>query len=151
MPATPKSVLYIRPDTIGDLVIFSSALAQLRTAWPKARHTLLVRPGYETLAPLFPAGLNWCVARVNPFAQRPSDCRQELATLFTELAGWRPDVVVAATLNRTWLEAAIAAHFPQARRVSLGNRAVDPIFATALRLELGIDAAGTFPEVVPVD
>ena len=151
MPATPKSVLYIRPDTIGDLVIFSSALAQLRAAWPKARHTLLVRPGYETLAPLFPAGLNWCVAHVNPFAQKPSDCRQELAALFTELEGWRPDVVVAATLNRTWLEAAIAAHFPQARRVSLGGRAVDPIFATALRLELGIDAAGTFPEVVPVD
>jgi len=151
VPATPKSVLYIRPDTIGDLVIFSSALAQLRAAWPKARHTLLVRPGYETLAPLFPAGLNWCVAHVNPFAQKPSDCRQELAALFTELEGWRPDVVVAATLNRTWLEAAIAAHFPQARRVSLGGRAVDPIFATALRLELGIDAAGAFPEVVPVD
>ena len=151
MPATPKSVLYIRPDTIGDLVIFSSALAQLRAAWPKARHTLLVRPGYEALAPLFPAGLNWCVAHINPFAQKPSDCRQELAALFTELERWRPDVVVAATLNRTWLEVAIAAHFPAARRVSLGSQAIDPLFATALRIELGIDAAGTFPEVVPVD
>ena len=27
VPVTPKSIVYLRPDTIGDLVIFSSALA----------------------------------------------------------------------------------------------------------------------------
>jgi ADP-heptose:LPS heptosyltransferase/GT2 family glycosyltransferase len=149
--AAPKSILYIRPDTIGDLVIFSSALAQLRAAWPKARHTLLVRPGYETLAPLFPAGLHWCVAPINPFTHKPSQCRPELAALLAALEEIRPDVIVAATLNRTWLEAAVAAHFPAARRVSLGGNAVDPLFATALRLELGVDAAAAFPEVVPID
>jgi len=150
VPAAPQSVLYIRPDTIGDLVIFSSALAQLRAAWPRTRHTLLVRPGYETLAPLFSSGLHWVVAPVNPFAQKPAACRRELAALLADLEGLRPDVVVAATLNRTWLEAVVAAHFPKARRVSLGGQAVDPLFATALKLELGIDADSAFPEVVPV-
>ena len=151
MPAAPESVLYIRPDTIGDLVIFSSALAQLRAAWPQARHTLLVRPGYEALAPLFPPGVDWRVAPVNPFTQKPAACRRELAALLAGLENLRPEVVVAATLNRTWLEAAVAAHFPAARRVSLGGQAVDPLFATALRLELGIDASAAFPEVVPVE
>ncbi|HTX66337.1 MAG TPA: glycosyltransferase family 9 protein, partial [Opitutaceae bacterium] len=33
---------------------------------------------------------------------------------------------------------------------SLGGQAVDPLFATALRLELGIDAAAAFPETVAV-
>jgi len=151
VPAAPQSVIYIRPDTIGDLVIFSSALAQLRAAWPRARHTLLVRPGYETVAPLFPGGLEWRVAPINPFTQKPAACRQELAAVLTGLEELRPDVIVAANLSRTWLEAAVAAHFPAARRVSLGGRAVDPLFATALRLELGIDAASAFPEVVAVD
>ena len=149
--AAPKSILYIRPDTIGDLVIFSSALAQLRATWPKARQTLLVRPGYETLAPLFPAGVHWSVAGINPFTHKPSQCRSELAALLAAVGELRPDVIVAATLNRTWLEAAIAARFPAARRVSLGGNAVDPLFATALRLELGVDAAAAFPEVVPID
>ena len=151
MSAAPQSVLYIRPDTIGDLVIFSSALAQLRAAWPQARHTLLVRPGYDALAPLFPAGLLWRVAPINPFTQKPAACRRELAALLAGLEALRPEVIVAATLNRTWLEAAVAAHFPAARRVSLGGQAVDPLFATALRLELGVDAATAFPEVVPVE
>ena len=151
MPETPKSILYIRPDTIGDLILFSSALEQLHAAWPEARHTLLVRPGYETLAPLFPGGISWRTAPINPFTQKPAECRAALDGLLAELQALDPDLVVAATLNRTWLEAAIAAQFPCARRVSLGDRAIDPLFATALRLELGIDSAGAFPEIVPVD
>ncbi len=151
MPAAPKSILYVRPDTIGDLIIFSSALAQLRSAWPSAHHTLLVRPGYDALAPLFPPELAWRVAPINPFAQKPSACRTELAELLAALEKQAPDLIVAATLNRTWFEVAVAARFPQARRVSLGARDVDPLFATDLRLELGIEAAGAFPESVPVD
>ena len=62
MSVAAKSVLYIRPDSIGDLVVFSSALAELQTAWPEARHTLLVRSGYEVeLAPLFSQTLHWLV------------------------------------------------------------------------------------------
>ena len=149
MPVKPKSIVYLRPDTIGDLIIFSSALAELQTAWPKARHTLVVRSGYETLAPLFPASLRWHVARLNPFKQKPSACRAELAALLAEIETIQPDLIVAPTLNRTWLEAAVAAHFPKIRTVVLGAQDVDPIFAAALRLELGIAVATAFTEVVP--
>ncbi len=151
MSTSPHSIVYLRPDTIGDLVIFSSALAQLQAAWPKARHTIVVRPGYETLAPLFSPSLQWHVARFNPFAQKPSACRGELAALLGELEKLSPDLILAPTHNRTWLEAAVAARFPKARRVALGARDVDPIFATALRLELGVEVAKAFSETVPAD
>lgn len=150
MPDLPKSIVYIRPDTIGDLVIFTSALAQLQTAWPDARHTLLVRPGYESLAPLFPTGLHWQVAPINPFTEQPGASRGALDGIIEKLKEIVPDVIVAATLNRTWLEVAIAAQFPNARRVVLGRSAVDPHFAARLKLELGVDAEAAFPEVVEV-
>jgi ADP-heptose:LPS heptosyltransferase/GT2 family glycosyltransferase len=149
VPVTPKSIVYLRPDTIGDLIIFSSALAELQAAWPHARHTLVVRAGYETLAPLFPSSLHWHVARLNPFKQKPSECRAELTGLFAEIAALAPDLIVAPTLNRTWLEAAVAAHFPKIRSVVLGAQDVDPIFAATLRIELGVEVATAFSETVP--
>lgn len=151
MPDQPKNILYIRPDTIGDLVIFTSALIELQAAWPHAQHTLLVRPGYECLAALFPSKLNWRVVPINPFTEQPGASRVKLETLLGELRGLAPDVIVAATLNRTWLEVAIAAHFPAARRVVLGTAGVDPHFVTRLKLELGVEAGQAFNEVVAID
>lgn len=151
MPTTPKNILYVRADSFGDLILFTPALAQLIKDWPGARHTLLVRPGYESLQPLFPAALQWKVAAVNPFKDTPAQARDALQALLTDLAANPPDLIVAATLNRTWLEVAIAARFPQARRVALGHGAVDPIFATALELELGTQAANVFTEKVAAD
>ncbi|PTY05653.1 hypothetical protein DB347_14895 [Opitutaceae bacterium EW11] len=151
MPDQPKSIVYIRPDTLGDLVIFSSALAQLQAAWPDARHTMLVRPGYDALAPLFSPKTEWLVVPINPFTQQPGASRDALASTFDKLDELRPDIVVAATLNRTWLEVAIATHFPAARRVVLGRRAVDPHFVNTLKLELGVEWSTAFNEIVPAD
>ena len=151
MPAKPQSVVYVRPDTIGDLVIFLPALARLQAAWPDARHTIVVRPGYEDLAPLFPSSLQWLVTPINPFSQRPSQCRKDFATLTTTLEQLKPDLILASALNRTWLEAAVATHFPKVRSVVLGLGSVDPIFATALRIDLGVDEKTAFGESVPGD
>ncbi len=151
MRETPQQILYLRPDTIGDLVIFSAALDALLEAWPDARHTVLVRSGYESLAPLFSPALHWQVAPLNPFVDKPSQCASALTGLLSTLDASAPDLVVAATVNRTWLELAIAAHFPEARRVALGDRAVDPIFAGAARLELGLDSTDAFGEIVRLE
>lgn len=151
VPATPKNILYVRADSFGDLILFTPALARFLKAWPSARHTLLVRPGYDSLQPLFPAGLNWQVAPINPFKDTPAAARPALQKLLAELAANPPDLIVAAALTRTWLEVAIAARFPQARRVVLGQGAVDPLFARALELELGPQAATAFNETVATD
>ena len=151
MTATPKNILYVRADSFGDLILFTPALSRLIKAWPGARHTLLVRPGYDSLQPLFPTGLHWKIAAVNPFKESPAAARETLKNLLAELEANPPDLIVAATLSRTWLEVAIAARFPLARRVALGHGAVDPLFAMALELELGVKSSGVFPEVVETD
>lgn len=151
MPVTPKNILYVRADSFGDLILFTPALTRLLKAWPSANHTLLVRPGYESLKPLFPAGLAWQVAPINPYRDSPAAARAVLKTLLAELEVRPPDLIVAAALTRTWLEVAIAAHFPNARRVVLGHGAVDPLFIRALELELGIKSSTAFSETVETD
>ena len=67
---------------------------------------------------------------------------------------WRPldpDLILAPTLNRTWLEIAVAAHFKGVRSVVLGSADVDPLFAASLRLDLGVDPASAFRETVASD
>ncbi len=151
VPQTPKNILYVRADSFGDLILFIPALAQLIKAWPTARHTLLVRPGYESLAPLFPQELHWQVAPLNPFKQTPAEARPAFDTLLATFADNPPDLIVAATLNRTWLEVALAASLPRARRVALGDGRVDPLFATSLALEFGPQSDAAFPEHVAAD
>ncbi len=151
MPVQPKTIVYLRPDTIGDLILFTPALGLFMAEWPKARHIIVVREGYESLAPLFPTALEWKVARLNPFKQRPTECRKQLASLLGELAAAAPELILAPTLNRTWLEIAVAAHFKNIRSVVLGGAEVDPIFAASLRLDLGVDPAAAFRETVSSD
>jgi len=147
----PHRILYIRPDTFGDIVIFEPALRALMQAWPQARHTLLVRSGYETLAPLFPGEVAWLATPLNPFRTSPAEGREPLAAILAALEQAPPDLIVAPTLNRTWLEVALAARFPSARRVALGTSAVDPIFLRALEIELGTPTDRVFAEQVPAD
>ena len=151
VPTTPKNILYIRADSFGDLILFAPALSALMQAWPKAKHTLLVRRGYESLAPLFSPSINWQAVSLNPFQQSPAEAREGLKIILNQLAKDPPDLIVAPTFHRTWLEVAIAAHFPACRRIALGGEAVDPLFTTALELELGIKAGDIFKEIVVAD
>jgi ADP-heptose:LPS heptosyltransferase len=151
VPEKPKTLVYLRPDTIGDLVLFTAALRLFIAEWPEARHVIVVRQGYESLEPLFPRKLEWKVAHLNPFRQRPSACRKELADLLGELAALEPDLILAPTLNRTWLEIAVASHFKAVRSVVMGGAEVDPIFAESLRIDLGVDSSVAFRETVTSD
>ncbi len=151
MPVAPKNILYVRPDTFGDLVLFEPALRELMAAWPGARHTLLVRPGYDSLAPLFPSNLRWRVRPLNPFSQSPAEGRAAFDGLLADLQKNPPDLIVGATLNRTWLEVALAARLPKARSVALGTGRVDPLFTTALALEFGATTADSLREQVEID
>jgi ADP-heptose:LPS heptosyltransferase/GT2 family glycosyltransferase len=151
VPVKPKTIVYLRPDTIGDLVLFTPALGLFMAEWPKARHVIVAREGYDSLAPLFPKGLEWKVTRLNPFKQRPAQCREALSELLGEIAGLEPDLILAPTLNRTWLEIAVAGSFEKIRSIVLGGADVDPIFAASLKIDLGVNPGTAFGETVASD
>ncbi|MFZ9746009.1 MAG: glycosyltransferase family 9 protein [Opitutaceae bacterium] len=152
----PRRALVLKLDTLGDLVLLAPALQALRAAWPAARLTVVVRAAYAGLTPLLvPARageepVEWLTTTLDPFTAGPDDAAEERERLLAAVRERAPEVVVAATARGNWLEAALAAAAPDARRVALGEEAADAYFSTRLRLALGIEATGVFPErVIP--
>ena len=150
VPAVPRAALLLKVDTLGDLVVFAPVLRRLRTEWPDTRLVALIRRAYVDLAPLLAPGVEWLATHLDPFAQGPEADAAEVARLRDAVTALQPDLVAAATSRRNWLEAALAAAVPSARRVALGTSADDEFFATRLRVALGIDATHVFAEQVPV-
>ncbi|MBL9200557.1 MAG: glycosyltransferase, partial [Opitutaceae bacterium] len=144
----PASVLLLKIDTLGDLVVFAPVLRTLRAAWPQTRLAVVIRRAYLDLAPLLADSIEWVPTTLDPFAQGPEADPAEVQRLRSAVAALAPTVVAAATSRRNWLEAALGASAPAARRVALGASADDEHFATRLRVALGLDATHVFPETV---
>jgi ADP-heptose:LPS heptosyltransferase/GT2 family glycosyltransferase len=147
----PAAVLLLKLDTLGDLVVFAPVLRALRAAWPQARLAVVLRRAYLDLAPLLADGIEWIPTTLDPFSHGPEADPAEVQRLREIAAGLAPAAVGAATSRRNWLEAAVASAVPAARRVALGTAAEDEHFATRLRVTLGLDAAGIFPERLALD
>ncbi|MEI6466881.1 MAG: glycosyltransferase family 9 protein, partial [Verrucomicrobiota bacterium] len=146
----PRAALILKVDTLGDLVVFAPVLHCLPAAWPDTRLAVVIRRGYVDLARLLVAGIEWVPTRLDPFGQGPETDPVETNRLRDFVATLAPAVVVAATSRRNWLEAALGAEAPAARRLALGADADDEFFATRLRVALGLNAANVFPERLPV-
>lgn len=149
--SAPHVVLLLKLDTLGDLVLFAPALRALRAAWPApTRLCVLIRAAYLDLAPLLAPGVEFLTTALDPFAHGPDAQPAELARLRALVTSLRPDLVAAATSRRNWLEVALAATSPAARRVALGTDAHDEHFSTQLQVALGLDATQVFPEQISV-
>lgn len=142
-PVPPERLLFIRPDTYGDLVLFEPALRLVREAWPQTEVAVLIREPYADLAPLMPAGVRWLTTRCNPYRLGPSDCRKELEELRGTIHAFAPDWLVAPCFQQTWLEYAVASFVPEARQVRMGGPPVE--------LEPGTASQSLFPEAVAVE
>jgi ADP-heptose:LPS heptosyltransferase/GT2 family glycosyltransferase len=145
--STP-SLLVIKADTLGDLVLFTPAIRALRAHLPGARIGVVVRDAYLDLGPLIEPGVEWIGTSLDPFTEGPAVRRDELARVRAAAAGISPRLVIAASSRRNWLETVLAADAREARRVAFGS-ADDAFFATQLRVALGLDATGLFEEVAP--
>ena len=75
LSAPPHAVLLLRPDTMGDLVLFSPALRQLREEWPAARIGVVMRRPYLELARLLVTGVDWVPTEIDPFTRGPGRSR----------------------------------------------------------------------------
>ncbi len=146
----PRTALLLKVDTLGDLVLFASTLRVLHAAWPQTRLVAVIRHPYRDLAPLLVPGIEWLSTSLDPFTHSPATDPVELARLRDAVTALQPDVVAAATSRRNWLEIALAAAAPSARRVALGAVAADEFFETQLRVHLGLDSAAAFSETITV-
>ncbi|HVU34802.1 MAG TPA: glycosyltransferase family 9 protein [Opitutaceae bacterium] len=146
----PASVAIVKVDTMGDLVLFAPALQALGAAWPSARFTVVIRRAYVDLATAIAPAVNWLPTTLDPFARGPDQDTSELERLCAVLRAAAPEVIVAATSRRNWLETVLAGTSGARRRLALGGKADDAFFATQLRIGLGIDASAAYTEFVSV-
>lgn len=147
--SAPRAIVCVKVDTLGDLVVFSAALSSLRRALSGTRIVVLIRRGYADLAPLLASGVEWITTTLDPFAQGPETEPAEVARLRAEIGAVAPDVIVAATSRRNWLETLLAATSPAARRIAFEAASDDEYFATQLRIAFNVDARTAFTELVP--
>ena len=145
----PRAVLLLRPDTMGDLVLFSPALRRLREEWPATRIGVVIRRPYLELARLLVAEVDWIPTEIDPFTRGPGEVGADLARLIEAVKGFSPDLVVAACPRRHWLDAAVAAAVPEARRVAFGASEEDPFFGVQARQWLGAVKGAFFGETAP--
>lgn len=144
----PKVALILKIDTLGDLVLFAPTLRALRAGWPLTRLVVVIRRAYLDLAPLVAPDVEWLGTPLDPFAHGPDANPAELTRLRDAIAALQPDVIAAASSRRHWLDVALAAAAPAARRISLGTATDDTFFAAQLHIHLALRAAKVFRETI---
>ena len=148
-PAQPRSALLLRPDTMGDLVLFAPALRRLREGWPGTKLAVVIREPYLDLARLLVPGVAWIPTQIDPFACGPAEAGAELTRLIAAAREFSPELIVAACVRRNWLDTALAAAFPAARRVAFASGGEDPFFGVQARHMAGLSEGAVFGETAP--
>lgn len=153
MSPVPARILFLHPDTYGDLVLFEPVLRLVREHWPQTEIGVLLRAPYLDAAPLLAeeGAVRWLTTTCNPYRQSPRENRAALEDLRGVVLDFAPDWLVAACLDRTWLDAAVASFVPGARQICMGRGELPALTHAALEAEFGIDWAAVHWEEVPVD
>lgn len=150
VPGTaPRSVVLLRPDGMGDLILFEPVLRALRTAWPEARIAVLTQQAHVGLGKLLAPGLEWHGLQVDPFRAGPDHDPVELERVRNLVRDLEPELVVGCTARRNWLDGAVASAVPSARRLVFNDGSEDPYFGSRLRALYGNDAARIDSVAVP--
>lgn len=153
MSHVPARILFLHPDTYGDLVLFEPVLRLVREHWPQTEIGVLIRAPYLDAAPLLAeeGAIRWLTTTCNPYRQSPRENRAALEDLHGAVLDFNPDWLVAACLERTWLDAAVASFLPGARQFSMGDGDLPAVAHAALEAESGIDWAAVHWEKIPVE
>ena len=151
MATIPQRILFVRPDSYGDVVLFEPVLRLIRQAWPKTKVAVLIRAGYADLTALMPRGVHWLTTNCDPYREGPSTNPQQLNQLRQTILEFAPDCLVAACYSKTWLEAFAATVVPTARQISLGPYDLDPISQVSLSESVPLEWSELYRETVPTD
>ena len=144
-----RNILLPRFDTLGDIVLLEPFLRVLHEVFDKAKITILVRDGYEQLAPLFPNQLQWQVTGVNP-SSRPID-PISVKDLSTRIENEQCDLVLFTKYEWTWLDHLIGVWLKGIRRVSVSPSREVPKWLSRYSHDSGIGLRFHYDELVPVE
>ena len=125
MTPPPRRILFLRPDTYGDLVLFEPVPRIVRDHWPQAEVAVLIQERYADIVGLIGSpGVRWLTTSCNPYRKAMEDDPAALDALRDTVQAFDPDCVVAACTEQGWLETMVAGFLPAARRitVALANR-----------------------------
>jgi len=118
----PSKILLPRFDTHGDLVLFEGFIEALLDRFPHAEITLLVREGYEQLAPVFPPRLRWMTTSFNPYGNNPYKDMELVTSLLDKIGDEQWDMIIFGAYSRVFIEEIIAAKFPKAFRIAFEGK-----------------------------
>ena len=152
MSSVPARILFLRPDTYGDLFLFEPVPRLVRSVWPHTEVAVLLREPYADVVPLLASeGVRWLTTDCDPYREGPGERPAALEALRRTVQEFAPDCVVAACAAQTWLEPAVATFLPHARQISVGAGLTDLASRVALDAVLPSDWAAIYPEKVHVD
>ena len=143
-----RNILLTRFDTFGDIVLLEGFVELLASLPSVERITLLVREGYNDLAPLFPSNVHWLTTELQPYtAFQPSD-QAKLDNLLDLLGKHEFDTLIVSTYNRTWIDDLVAARLVNAKRVVLAGEFKRPAWADDLHAQLGLSTFNLYDSEV---
>lgn len=144
----PSDLVIIRPDSLGDLILFEPVLSVLATSWSKTRIHVLASHGAKAVAGLMPERITWhFIEGANPWA---APTAVGLDTLRQTLGGVPAGAwLVSVCARKTWWDYAAPSLGQFSRCISLG--AVAPLGADRDRLaQAGLGSAlAAYSESIP--
>lgn len=151
IPADISTILVPRFDTLGDIVLLEGFVEGLIQRFPHAQITMLVREGYDQLAPLFPAKLNWLTTSLYPYRGFEENDFINIEALLKQICQDPWDLAFFTTYNRTWIDDVLAANLSQTFRIAIGEvREAEP-WVSELLFRLNLQTGVPFEHVVWVD
>jgi hypothetical protein len=135
-PRRPASLLFVRSDSYGDLILFEPVLRWIRHHWPETRVGVLLKRTYVDLTSLLVDGIDWIPVEADPLREdiEAASARGEIGRAVRVFA---PELLVAPCYNKTWFEVLAGLAAPNCRQVRVGPLNLDPMTLAALA-RLGI-------------
>ncbi len=145
----PAAIVILRPDSIGDLILFEPLLRLLREAWSRTRIHVVGTPSLDAVSRMMPSGILWHVVEdASPFQAPTRESIGRLKTAIGVIGG--PVWLLSACTRKTWWDAAVPALGEFNRRISLGPVPVGGDLLRSLA-KAGLDGTPPgYPETVPL-
>ncbi|ABQ27959.1 glycosyltransferase family 9 protein [Geotalea uraniireducens] len=145
-----NKILIPRFDTFGDIILLANFIDSLLERLPHAEITMLVRDGYDQLAPVLSPRLRWITTSLFPYANYDPLDRLHVDALLKRLGETSWDLLLNTAYTRTWLDSIINASVHADKSIAIGdNRRLEESHTKVLDV-FGLRGKACWDYYVPV-